>query len=102
MNEEIVELFEEAIRRHVSDIYILPKVKGYEISFSTAAKFEFYKKISTNQAIHLINFFKFKADMSLSERRRPQLGAWTYEQKGHKIFCRFSSVGTFLDRKSVV
>lgn len=41
MNEEIVELFEEAIRRHVSDIYILPKVKGYEISFSTAAKFEF-------------------------------------------------------------
>lgn len=102
MNEEIVELFEEAIRRHVSDIYILPKVKGYEISFSTAAKFEFYKKISENQAIHLINFFKFKADMSLSERRRPQLGAWTYEQKGHKIFCRFSSVGTFLDQESLV
>ncbi|GEN48036.1 competence type IV pilus ATPase ComGA [Ligilactobacillus pobuzihii] len=102
MNQSIIELFEEAIRRHVSDIYLLPRQKDYVISFYQATKFKLYKKVTTDQARQIINFLKFKSDMSISERRRPQLGSWSYSYQNTKIFCRFSSVGTFLDQESLV
>lgn len=103
MNEQITQLFEVAIGKHVSDIYLLPRHADYEVSFSQAGHFQRFKKISQTQARQLINFLKFKAEMSLSERRRPQLGAWTYQAKNNQnVFCRLACVGTFLDQESLV
>ena len=102
MEEKIAELFDEAVRRHVSVIYLLPSTEGYEISFSIASAYVRYQKISVSDAQHFINFLKFKGDMALSERRRPQLGAWVWEYEGEQIFCRFSCVGTFLNYETMV
>lgn len=102
MNEEITQLFAAAIKRHASDIYLLPRQDDYEISLSYVGEFHSYQKVSQAKARQMVNFFKFKADMSLSERRRPQLGAWTYQTEAITVFCRLASVGTFLDQESVV
>ncbi|GBG94609.1 competence protein ComGA [Ligilactobacillus salitolerans] len=102
MDEEVAKLLNAAIAVHASDIYLLPKKAEYQIAFYLEGRFQIQQELSLVQAQRLINFLKFKADMNLSERRRPQLGAWTYQDLQQQVFCRLSSVGAFLGAESLV
>ena len=50
----------------------------------------------------MINYLKFNSDMSLTEKRRPQLGAWQFKHADQTIHCRLSAVGDYRDRESLV
>ena len=102
MNEMSERILEEAIERHASDIFIFPIINGYEVKIRTAMGLNKIQELSRHGGRELLNYFKFQAQMDISERRRPQVGAYQTEFKRKKIFLRFSSVGEFAGAESLV
>lgn len=92
----------EAAQHQASDIYIMPKQDGYQVSCYTAGGIVPLDVLTASVGAALIRHIKFEAQMDISEMRRPQLGRWTYQAGDRPLHLRVSSVGDFLNRESVV
>src|SRR5699024_10322676 len=99
MSERILE---EAIERRASDIFIFPIINGYEVKIRTAMGLNKIQELSRHGGGELLNYVKLQVQMDISERRRPEVGAYQIECKRKKIFLRFSSVGEFAGAESLV
>lgn len=102
MNEVSEVILEKAIKSHASDIFIFPAIGGYEIKIRTALGLSKIKELGQQAGKELLNYFKFQAQMDISERRRPQVGAYQTKFGDEKVFLRFSSVGEFEGDESLV
>ena len=89
MNEMSERILEEAIERHASDIFIFPIINGYEVKIRTAMGLDKIQELSRHGGRELLNYFKFQAQMDISERRRPQVGAYQTEFKRKRYFYVF-------------
>ncbi|MBS9338751.1 Flp pilus assembly complex ATPase component TadA [Fructobacillus sp. M2-14] len=87
-----------AIAQHFSDLYFKPSVDGYRLSGQARGELRFILSLSHDFAERLLSIIKYHALLNLAEKRRPQLGRFTFQ--GH--FVRVSSVGDFLGRESIV
>ena len=58
--------------------------------------------LTTSRGIEVINYFKYIAQMDISEHRRPQVGAMIYLFDDKKYYLRLSSLGDFNDAESLV
>lgn len=96
------ELIEEAVDVKASDIFVFPRIDSYQISLRLGEKVQFLQELELTQGTELLNYFKFVAQMDISEHRRPQVGAWIKEVKQQKVFLRLSCVGNFNDQESLV
>ena len=102
MKEIVNSLLEEAILAHTSDIFFLFKQERVVVNFRTNYGVEEQTNFTKNMGKEIINFFKYAAQMDISEHRRPQVGAMTYEYKGADYYLRLSSLGDFSDQESLV
>ncbi|WP_278340991.1 competence type IV pilus ATPase ComGA [Lactobacillus acetotolerans] len=102
MKEIVNSLLEEAILAHTSDIFFLFKQERVVVNFRTNYGVEEQTNFTKNKGKEIINFFKYAAQMDISEHRRPQVGAMTYEYKGADYYLRLSSLGDFSDQESLV
>lgn len=101
--DQVDKLVQTAIRKRASDILFLPRGEEYVIKLNIRGTVEKFSCIPLTYGLQIINYLKFKADMALSEHRRPQVGSYLLEEKqGKKVFGRFSSIGDFLGRESLV
>lgn len=77
--------------------------KGYEISYRFHQMKQVFSHLRQEQGEQLILYFKYLADMDVSEKRRIQVGASQvrqYQQGQAKV--RVSSVGDYRNRESLV
>ena len=102
VKEIVNSLLEEAILAHTSDIFFLFKQERVVVNFRTNYGVEEQTNFTKNMGKEIINFFKYAAQMDISEHRRPQVGAMTYEYKGADYYLRLSSLGDFSDQESLV
>ncbi len=102
IREKVYDLIKVAIDSHTSDIFILPKKDLMVISFRKEAGLEVCEKYPSDQGREIINFFKYAAQMDISEHRRPQVGAMVFEYQGQEYYLRLSSLGDFNDQESLV
>jgi len=102
VKEIVNSLLEEAILAHTSDIFFLFKQERVVVNFKTNYGVEEQTNFTKNMGKEIINFFKYAAQMDISEHRRPQVGAMTYEYKGADYYLRLSSLGDFSDQESLV
>lgn len=101
--KELVELLlQKAITVRASDIFILPKNKGFEITMRFANRIETLKVLPNVSGIELINYLKFAAQMDISEHRRPQVGSLVYKLAEIQYSLRLSSIGEFAGGESLV
>ncbi|KRL02715.1 competence type IV pilus ATPase ComGA [Liquorilactobacillus capillatus] len=101
--DQVDEILQKAIRRRASDILFLPKEGQYVLKFNIMGVAREVAQLPLAYGLQIINYLKFKADMALSEHRRPQVGAYLLEDKDNKkVFGRFSSIGDFLGHESLV
>lgn len=98
----VYEIVEKAISCQTSDIFLLPKKGKINISFRTGRGVVNHKTFSLDYGKEIINFFKYAAQMDISEHRRPQVGAMTFEYHDMEYFLRLSSLGDFDDHESLV
>lgn len=96
------ELLQQAFAKQAGDILLLPCGTDYVVKFFCRGAYQTIATLKTANAHQVIAYFKFQADMMLSEHRRPQLGALTVILSETEIFLRLSTVGDFLGRESLV
>lgn len=96
------QLLQRAIAARASDIFLLPAGEEVLIKMRTWTGLKTMEKVSASAGQETINYLKYAAQMDISEHRRPQVGALTYRSGGKSCYLRFSSLGDFNDRESMV
>ncbi|GKT03459.1 competence type IV pilus ATPase ComGA [Furfurilactobacillus entadae] len=100
--ERLIKVLIWAMAKTANDIYLFPKVTGYEIIIHTVAGVEKLMNLSASQAEQLMAYVKYQANMSISDHRRPQLGALSMTVAKQTVHLRLSTVGDFQDHESMV
>ncbi|GEN95990.1 competence type IV pilus ATPase ComGA [Pediococcus ethanolidurans] len=91
------------IEKRATDLYLLPKLDEYQVMYKRLNHCHLIQEVSQQVGEQLIAFFKFQADMALSEKRRPQTGAYHWNSDENRVVhLRLSTVGDFLNRESLV
>lgn len=102
IKQKVEELIEEAIQFQSSDIFFLPKRDQMMVCFRQSNSVKEIESLKNDEALEVINFLKYAAQMDISEHRRPQVGAMTYRYQDQDYYLRLSSVGDFTDQESLV
>lgn len=91
---------DELVKRRVSDVYLIPQDDHYRLLTLNKGRLTPVDILSQKTAAQIITYFKYHADMAVSEHRRPQAGALRDEKR--KIDIRISTVGDFRGRETLV
>lgn len=94
------EMIELAIKDKISDIYMLPSTNfEYHIIFKQNVTNQRFATLSYAEARQLHIYIKYKANMDISDIRRPQSGHITLAKD---CFMRVSSVGNYQQNETMV
>lgn len=97
-------LIKEGHEYQANDLYILPILNGYRVVFRRGNTQFSPIVVNEEEGNQLILFFKYMADMDVSEKRRGQMGATHIEvpDTTQMIRIRLSTVADFKNRESLV
>ncbi|GAA3609379.1 competence type IV pilus ATPase ComGA [Secundilactobacillus similis] len=96
------QLLTGAVQAGSSDLYLLPDAEQYAIYEHQALGMTKIQTVPYATGQQLIAHLKYRANMAITETRRPQMGALTVTINEQRIHLRLSSVGDFLHRESLV
>ncbi|WP_054655932.1 ATPase, T2SS/T4P/T4SS family [Secundilactobacillus silagei] len=95
-------LLSAAVASGSSDLHIQPVGDVYRVFEHHGDGLVFVKQLTISEGQQLIAHFKYRANMAITETRRPQLGALTLTVDGQTVHLRLSSVGNFINQESIV
>ncbi|MFD1672579.1 competence type IV pilus ATPase ComGA [Agrilactobacillus yilanensis] len=98
----VEQIIQYAYQQQASDIYLVPQADCYDLTLRIQDTHQFIEQRSFHETISLISFLKYKAQMNISENRRPQSGTLSLEVDGKTLQLRLSSIGDFKNRESLV
>lgn len=102
MKKLAMKLLHYGYTNQMSDLYVLPKISHYEVSFRYHHEISRYSELTDKTAEQLILYFKYLAGMDIAEKRKTQMGGTTIKLKKGAIRVRLSVVGDFLNRETLV
>lgn len=85
-----------------SDIHVLPEQKHYDIYFRLNGQMSKQFYLDHEEGSRLISYFKFRSNMDVSEKRRPQSGSMTFLLKDKGVDLRFSTISNYQSQESLV
>lgn len=92
----------QALKHNASDIHIIPRSSDYLVQFRLYGRLSPHRNIPVPIGERLIAHFKFVALMDISEKRRPQSGAFQLEIHEQLIALRISTLPTSTSKESLV
>ena len=98
---QLESLLAKLITKRVADLYLLPTDSGYRLLANQSGRLSLLAHLANEKAQHWISNLKFRANMAVSEHRRPQAGAIHWHE-GQQVDLRLSSVGDYNGRESLV
>lgn len=98
----VQDLLNEACSMNATDIYIFPRRDEYLIETRSDTCDSVIVEMTNEETMMIMNYLKFNGGLDVSERRRSQKGAFSFNYQQRIIHTRISSVGDFLDRESLV
>lgn len=102
ISELVTAVIEAAWAIRASDIYVLPREKGYQLYLRGFQERQLWREVSTTVGEQLLTYLKFHANMVVSENRRPQVGSLAWQTAEMPVDLRLSTVGDFAGRESLV
>ncbi len=102
MKQLVKRLIHYGYKNKMSDLYILPKKKGYHLSFRFHLEIKDYEYIDKKTGEQLILYFKYLAGMDIAEKRKVQMGSTSVKVKQQTYRIRLSTVADFLNRETLV
>lgn len=103
IKSKIDQIIDYSVSNQVSDVYLLLiSNRMYVVKYKEPNRLHPCLELSSDDADKIINLLKFESKMSLSERRRPQLGSFEYEINNQKVNLRISTVVDFNGNESLV
>ena len=95
-------ILKEAVSSNSTDIYLLPENEYYQIKFHNGRRPRSFRIISQLVAEKLFSFLKFRAQMNITENRRPQMGSMDWSLDKQNLSLRISTVGDFKNQETMV
>ncbi|GAX07159.1 competence protein ComGA [Secundilactobacillus pentosiphilus] len=95
-------LLSAAVASGSSDLHIQPVGDAYQVFEHHGDGLSLVSELTSSEGQQLIAHFKYRANMAITETRRPQLGALTLDVDGQTVHLRLSSVGNFINQESIV
>ncbi|WP_203649166.1 competence type IV pilus ATPase ComGA [Secundilactobacillus yichangensis] len=95
-------LLSAALASGSSDLHIQPVGDAYKVFEHHGDGLSLVRELSLSEGQQLIAHFKYRANMAITETRRPQLGALTLTVADQTVHLRLSSVGNFINQESIV
>ena len=89
IEEQAHDLIVKAVSQGVSDIHLMPKPDHYVLYFRLNGLLHEEGRQDLDWGKRLINYFKYRADMDVGEKRKPQSGACHLELEGQAVELRF-------------
>lgn len=97
VKETAEKILRAALAARASDIFFLPKEESCEVKLRSREPVKL-EDLSKQAGSELISWFKYAAQMDISEHRRPQVGAMSFD----KCWLRLSSLGDYRGEESLV
>ncbi|MHA8137967.1 competence type IV pilus ATPase ComGA [Lactobacillaceae bacterium Scapto_B20] len=98
----INQLLINAYDQRIADIYILPFENQYLVKHHGHHQLLLINHLTKEQGLQVISYFKYHGNMLISDHRRPQLGAMKWSLNERNCYLRFSTVGDFKGRETLV
>lgn len=98
----VKELLGAAVAQHVSDIYIGRHGEQVWIQLRRLAVVSLWRQVPTTVGDQLLTYLKFHANMTLSEHRRPQVGALDWQADDQSVPLRLATVGDYAGSETLV
>ncbi|KIY21152.1 MULTISPECIES: competence type IV pilus ATPase ComGA [Mesobacillus] len=95
-------ILKDALKSGASDIHIIPHEKDTLIKFRLGNQLLPRYTLDQGDCERLISHFKFTASMDIGEKRRPQSGAFSYQDHDQKIGLRISTLPAYLNESMVI
>lgn len=102
MDPKLEQLLAQLVHQRVADLYLLPTVGGWRVLMNRNGQRKALEVIPTAVATRWISHLKYRANMSVTEHRRPQAGALRLKVGPMIVNVRLSTVGDFRGRESLV
>lgn len=102
MDPKLEALLVQLVHRRAADLYFFPGLNNYRLVANINGQRSNLQHISTAKAAKWIGHLKYRANMSVSEHRRPQAGAIRLAVKQFQVDLRLSTVGDYRDQESMV
>ena len=90
------------IGERVADAYILPHQGRYRLASFERGQVKERRSLTLTGGQQLIADFKYRANMAVTEHRRPQSGGISWPSKEGVVNLRLSTVGDFTGQESLV
>jgi type II secretory ATPase GspE/PulE/Tfp pilus assembly ATPase PilB-like protein len=96
------EIQELAIRACASDVHVEPVEQGGRVRQRVDGKLQIVRTISADIYPQVVSRFKVLAGLDVADRRLPQDGRYTIDDRGYPIDARVSSIATIGGERIVV
>ena len=85
-----------------SDIHVMPSEKHYVVKFRKFGKLMDAGQLPEALGTRIISYFKFLASIDISEKRKPQSGAFQQPIKNEQYSFRISTLPSVFNKESLV
>ena len=101
VEQKCQQLLQQALARNATDIHFLPKKNRYELLLRQFGTFTSIGQIPSELASRMISYFKFLSSLDISEKRKPQSGAFTQSFNGVDYSFRTSTLPSAYQKESL-
>lgn len=102
VERKCMQLLNKALDYEATDIHLVPAEDGYDVLFNKDTKLNKAHKLPPQLAGRMISFFKFLSSLDISDKRKPQSGAFHKQMHGENLSFRVSTIPAVQNKESVV
>lgn len=102
VEQAVQQLLCQCIEQRVHDLFIVKRDTYFQLFTKNITKLVHLPNLSLATGQAWLNYLKYRGQMNLSEKRRPQLGSLVFQKHDMKIYLRLSAVGDAYNRESLV
>ena len=101
IEQKCLQLLQQAIDFTASDIHLLPRKEYYQLLFRKYGSFQKIDHLPTELASRMISYFKFLSSLDISEKRKPQSGAFQQHFHDFDYSFRISTLPSAYQKESL-
>lgn len=101
IEQKCIKLLQRAIDYPASDIHLLPRKEHYQLMYRKYGCFLKVEQIPRELANRMISYFKFLSSLDISEKRKPQSGAFQQNFQDNDYSFRVSTLPSTYQKESL-
>lgn len=101
IEQKCLQLLSDAAKEGATDVHLIPREECYDLLMRKYGRFEKVENFPTELATRMISYFKFLSSLDISEKRKPQSGAFQKVMEQSMYAFRISTLPSSFSRESL-